>query len=733
MFNKTNENLISQTTKIKQSVIKLAYFDPTATDEYCNQVIDYLVLDSLANYGHLLQSTASQIKTNIKDVSHLDFEDSEINASAKRLGLKGIINYIEGTLEEKRRGEKPIFQILPKTEEKITSNILKFQEIEKEVIKDWKLYLIDRYNDYPIVKDNIELIAENLQLFISKLLIRHGRECVAILYPEEKKTQDWLASIKNNILNDLPKVNSFIDPIMRFEIPNFFKSIEPNRKFYISSMFNSSFFWHLIQVDEKCSKLLRQVTKGQKLFLDNNILYSLVGLHGRYLLKAVHRILEMANKLGYKLMVTTKTIDEFQESLRHGINDIKPIPKELARVAAENLEKDNFILCYWEEFVKDGISIQEFVTEKSHLEDIMTGLNIESTNKFRKDIENSDELKEEESMLQSVVPFTNKHIINHDAFHRVFIKKMRKGEKYNFSEAKAWFLTHDKKLPSYGKVARKGSGSLPFCLLTNQWVQLNRPLLTRTSDENEYKESFYTLVTQPYLRAMMSSLSMEKTYNEVMGKLARYKNMNPQLTLSIVTDTHFMVTVALEDNEEEIEEKIENKFVDIANQLQKEKEILGEDTKNKTDQIKILQERIGNVENKIEENKILFNKQIGKFKEVLKGEKKKRENAEEETKNIKKEFEDFKKKLSAKRKLWVTITIFIFLEIIVGYLALKYESGDNFWQKLRFSWQFFSIPLGISIILGWFIIGKERLVLLGWTWNKIFKIKEGGSDEKQTK
>ena len=133
--------------KIKQSIIKLAYFNPTVKDDYCNQVIDYLVLDSLANYGPLLQVTASQVKISIKDIFHLDFEDDEINASAKRLGLKGMIKYDEGTLDEKRKGEKPTFQILTETEEKIKTNISKIQDLEIEVIEEWKQDILNKYND----------------------------------------------------------------------------------------------------------------------------------------------------------------------------------------------------------------------------------------------------------------------------------------------------------------------------------------------------------------------------------------------------------------------------------------------------------------------------------------------------------------------------------------------------------------------------------------------------------
>lgn len=84
--------------EIKQTIFRLAHFNPTCNDEYGNQVLDYLVLDSLAMYGQLVV-TAIQIKENIKNSFRLDFEETEINLSGRRLSQKGMINYLS---EEKR-------------------------------------------------------------------------------------------------------------------------------------------------------------------------------------------------------------------------------------------------------------------------------------------------------------------------------------------------------------------------------------------------------------------------------------------------------------------------------------------------------------------------------------------------------------------------------------------------------------------------------------------------------
>lgn len=633
---------LSETTKAP--ILRLAHFDPTFADEYGNQVIDYLVLDAFSTYGPLIKITASEIKDHIKGIFKLDFAEEEINASAKRLDRRNMVHCFEA-----EKGKKPKFQVLPKVAAKIQDNLTKLKEMEDEVINNWKQELCAKYKEYPIVKYKIELMVRNLQLFTSKMFLRHGIECVAVLYPESPKLRSWLDSIETTILETLPKINPFIDEIMKLEIPRFFHNPDSKRKLYIINLFNSSFYWHLIQVDEKCSKLLQKVTRGQELYLDNNILYSLTGLHGANLLKSVHAMLYLAKGLGYELAVTTKTIDEFHESLRWQMQELKQKPppsRELARIATENLQKDSFLVCYWDEFVKNGITIEEFISEKSHLKNILEGFEIKKTNKLRKDIEKSPELLSEESQLRSICPSdTSAYIITHDAFHRVFVNRIRQEPQYHFSEAVAWFLTEDSKLPVYDRVARKGESYLPFCITSDQWMQVNRPLLTRTTNQKEYEESFHTLVTVPFLRAMVPLSALEKSYTEVLGRLARYKKMSPQLALNITTDKHFMLTVASETDEQKIEEQIENKFVDVASRLQKEKEILGENVKQKNleirqkdGRIKTLEERMSTVEKKLEEA------EKGRKRE-LKDEENKRKRAEERTKIIRERFQALKRNL----------------------------------------------------------------------------------------
>ena len=594
-----NQNILSNDSDLKQVMHKLAYFNPSVQDEYGHQVIDYLVLDALSGYG-VISVTAPKICQYIKDSFKLDFDEAEINASARRLSSKGLVE-----LSQAKRFEHPKIKILPETSEQINTNLNKITQLEEQVLEEWKNGLCKKYKAFPAIQKNIDQITHNLQLFTSRMLMKHGVECVALMYPEEPKAKTLLEAASNNIFNDLPQIDPMIDDVCKIEIPLFFKNHNRDRKAYISSLFNSSFFWHLIQVDESCSQLLKEVTRGQRLYLDNNILFSIVGLDGEEVLRSIHTMLRMADSLGYELWVTTKTIDEFHKSMNTRMKEIKSkssLPKDLARIAVDHLGKESFITIYWSEFVENGTSIEEFIAEKSLIDGVLEGLNIQTTNKFRKDIEVSEELLNAESILTRACGDNfGSEIVEHDAFHQVFINKIRKGPKHSFSDATAWFLTHDTKLPVFDREARKGRPQLPFCIMTDQWVQINRPLLSRTQNHEEYEESFHQLVTQPFLRTMLPTVAMEKSYNEVLGRMARYKNMIPELALAIVTDTHFMQGIQ-NDTEQEIDEKVDSKLVDIAKQLKEQNRDLKVEVDTKTKQVENLEQKTTTLESSIQKS-----------------------------------------------------------------------------------------------------------------------------------
>jgi len=571
-MNINNTLVKNDLNKIRFGISKLAYFDPTCEVEYGYQVLDYLVLDALSTNSPLTPITLYEIKTNIEDMFKLEFAEEEIRASAERLISKVCIRRITA---KEGKNIKLKYMLLPNTLKDTQERIFKFQELERKVMNRWKNSIYRKYKNYPELINNIEPIVSNLKLFISKMLIKHGIECIAIIYPDSDELKSLFQSTKSIISKNLSKINSFVDEIIKLEIPRFFYEADTERKSYIINIFNSSFYWYLIQVDESCSNLLRETTLGQDLYLDTNVLLCLVGFDGPNVANASYSMLGLAKELGYSLKVTTKTVDEFYNYFNKKIKEYGNITipsKELAGIAIKILPENDFLYTYWKESVEKEISIKDFIEEKSNLELLLKNLDITQISRFRKTIEDSQELLDEMSRLHVNCPNKDYGVVEHDAFHRIFINRLRKVPKHHFYDAVAWFLTKDRELAIYDKIVRKDKKSLPFCLTIDQWVQFNRPLIKRTENTKEYENSLHTLLTTPFIRAFIPSSNMEKAYNKVLNRFKRYRVISPKLALSVITDSHFMNSVGKETDEEKIEEKIDNKFVEKASQLEKKLE-----------------------------------------------------------------------------------------------------------------------------------------------------------------
>lgn len=556
----------------KDAIRGFAMFLPNAEDQYGNQILDHLILEALATIPPSTFSNPFEIKNLIRQLFKINYEEEEILGAAKRLKRKGRVNITY----PHNRTEKPNIQIEEETAQKVSENVVSVRALEAEVFDLWRSQLKSKYGIDHGRKDKIESIIDGLKMFLGKLSIIHGKEAVSILYPDNQKAKNWVSSIKDSVLSSIDSIEDSVKAYLYVEIPSFFENADSSRRLYINNLFNSSFLWHLIQIDEQCSNLVRNVTSGQTLILDNNILYNLIGLDGKEMLRSIHALLGIAAKLGYKLAVTAKTIEEFHESLDFHLKKLHqkpPYPRELAKVAAEVLKADSVISVYWDEFAQTGISIEEFISEKILLDPILEKLSIRVINKYHRDIDESEELTEEMAILSRFCPeHTNDFVIEHDAFHKILIKKLRKGEKFKFSDAKFWFLTNDTKLPRYAIESSRGrTGRIPFCITTSQFVQTNRPLLARTNNSEEFEESFHHLVTRPYLRTMLQHFQFTKISERVLDRLARYDDLDPKFAFKIATNHLFLKQISPDSSVEIIDDKIQHELSDIADSLREEK------------------------------------------------------------------------------------------------------------------------------------------------------------------
>jgi len=397
------------------------------------------------------------------------------------------------------------------------------------------------------VKNKIDLMEENLKVFISKMFVKHGIECVTILYPKSRKLKEWLGLIKNPIFNILPSIDESVDNVLeKIGITTFFMDKHVDTRAYINNLFNSSFYWHLIQIDKKCSQILsKKKVNGQKLFLDTNFMFSLAGLHEKYKDKNAQSVLNCSRSLGYKLFVTNRTLREFNDSMNSKYNK-KIFIKEVGE------KKWNLIYNKW------IINQDKTLKEK----------NITKTDLYQKIIEESEEYLNEQKILRAnCKQETLENIIKHDAFHKVLIKKIRGNDDkiIKISNAKAWFLTEDIKLINYANLFIKKDIKFPYCLSVDQWIQINRPLLPRIKTKKNLNRFFFSIITTPSIRSYFSPKENLEKIKEIENYNKKCKKLGLNETLDIIMQKHF--NLGINNQNQKIKNNHGRKIINFVGEL----------------------------------------------------------------------------------------------------------------------------------------------------------------------
>jgi len=195
---------------LTKELFKLAHFDPTAEDEYGNQIIDHLILEYLAEID-LFENTPLKISSGIKDIYELDFDDEEIIAAGKRLEKEGKIKINEPSLQERDRGVECSLSIIPSEKEIIVNNNRDFKNKECEVIEKWINSLKQKHNRIKIIIDNLDAFRENWYIITGNVIRIHGVESVSILDSNSEKVLFWLNQLNDDIFYGMKRTSSVVD------------------------------------------------------------------------------------------------------------------------------------------------------------------------------------------------------------------------------------------------------------------------------------------------------------------------------------------------------------------------------------------------------------------------------------------------------------------------------------------------------------------------------------------
>ncbi|MBS1882106.1 MAG: hypothetical protein JSS97_04025 [Actinobacteria bacterium] len=520
------------------------------------EAIDDLILASLAEAGGKASSISDIVET-AKTLFTVDLHEAEV---ARSLGD------LEGAKTVER--SDGYFSLAPFERKRLDAVATESAKVSEEAMADWRAFLVDRWpNLSPVELGQLE---GDLHTFLRQVLYRQGAEAAVLLYPDLPKAQELYDELEEMGLDFLPKAEGQVRAIRSAALSHFIRRPSESQRLWLGQQLNTTYFWRMLSIDPEGARLVRELATGQRVYLDTNVIYRLLGVQGPRYVRPAETIVKTTQEVGYETCVTPWTVREFRNSLKRAAEFVKmyPLPSsEYADLLAEATSDDDFVTAYWRHVKEEsGLRLEDFVARFEEVEASLEQFGVTVRGDGCTAVEQrKDEIADEVAVLSKVLHGRSRYPgpIEHDVKHRLLIRQLRGSGDRRFANAGFWFLTFDSVLPRYDAYARREDGTtLSFCVSGGSWFQIVEALRPKSEDDLQLLAD---LLASPYVR-YRRELSKE-TAQAIAARVQLHKGGDPKLAARIMMNSAFASEIEQVDGDAQVE-KIDNAIVTAARQVQ---------------------------------------------------------------------------------------------------------------------------------------------------------------------
>jgi len=519
---------------------KFAHLAVVANDPNAlHNSIDFLVQEVLLEKGG---GNASVVRRNLEEYFHLKFEEEEISESLQRSREAGKVleNREIFTLDSAQEGYL----------KKLNSDT---RAVERKIYQNWAADISQKYPELTELEEGA--LVDDLKVYLYKLFLHNGAECMALVNP----TFDGQVVDRSSaeLLRLLPPRTPKISHIRRIEFPRFLGDADAERRRYFATLLDGTFVYQIIQTDPETLRVIKENFKSYVLYLDTNILFSVLGLRDLRHATTIGRGLDLAKSFGMKFVVSTKTVEELQFSLLSQTESLMksaPVRRDLAEIGADMSEEDSLTTAYWRAFAKTGITKEDFLERLRHSSDLLKAKDIAVVDDHF--IPSKKTLRAEKDLLnKSILTKKPENVAEHDAYHSLLINHLRERAIKTNTSKRFWFLSWDFQLARYANRVRK-IGEAGFVYLPHQLVQMLRIYTERTAD---YDETFLELFTRPQIKSAQNVIPNDFA-EKILTKISSFADLPEELAVKIMLDSGFIARIENKEDSEinsEISKEIE--------------------------------------------------------------------------------------------------------------------------------------------------------------------------------
>lgn len=467
----------------------------------------------------------------LKDATGLTFDPVELRACAENpaLGISVTTN------------EPPFLLISSEARQTTLRRLEDASSSESAVLDEWARE-VSSSPGTPHVEPSA--IVEDLRLFYFHVVLAHGLETVTLAYGRREHALQFVDQLGSETWERIPERVPGYRAFCRRVFPDFFLQASGKRAALVAQMLDRTFELCRLNLAPADSKALVSSLSGLTVYLDTNVVFRLLGLHGPAAHLDVRRTLALAAEAKAVARVTSRTLSEFEGAARTAIREGRRFvaPQALLGLRAESDDKA-FFTGYHQLLGSSTLSQDDLLSSVRHVERTLEAFGVKVwTEKVASVEAQTDEVakiaRELHDLYEDVqatrapekrraVPWET---AEHDAFHLQLIQLLRDPRTTSFGRSKYWFLTYHRVLAR--KALAMAGNRVPCTMMVEQFHQLLRSVLPRSG---AFDETFVRNLHSPLFQIHRGNYT--SAMEQVVARLVQYRALASEHFANIVSDT----------------------------------------------------------------------------------------------------------------------------------------------------------------------------------------------------
>jgi predicted nucleic acid-binding protein len=431
--------------------------------------------------------------------------------------------------DEKLLREPTHLSLTDKCSHELAKRIRTAKEVETAALGEWEAAV--KRNTPSLSDGQVACLREDLITCTQEIIMERGVEAAIVLYPEQERYRHRLEEIKALGFSFLPKRDPSVMLARQDALKTFFNFMTPMQRQYFDNLMATAYLMSVFTLEPSAFDEVRRLTNGQRLYLDTNVLYPLLKLHGPTKYASTKRTLTLSRLLGYEVCVTPWTMTEMQRSVRAARLKLArhSSPQALADVPLSITDVDAaeaFGRAFRGRQRDTGISFADFFDLHEQVQYLLEleGVKVVADGCHIID-ERDGGYDEQIAVLESVRQRDEKPrlVQEHDVKHRLLIEMLRGDEQRRPSNAGYLLLTNDHTMIRYA--ACKDAEEVPFAVSFEEWSERVRSLKPRTNDYDKTMAVILEtpslrmpeLVSQEQVRRAIAQINLHEEYSTTIG------------------------------------------------------------------------------------------------------------------------------------------------------------------------------------------------------------------------